>query len=97
VVPEVVPEVVPDVVPLVVPEVVPEVEPEVLPDVEPEVLLPSVEVPEVLPEVVPEPVFSEAVQAVNTVSDEHSTKPVSDEMNLRFIRVWKCGKEGKEP
>ena len=92
VVPVVEPEVVPLVVPVVVPVVVPEVDiPEVLvPDVEPEVE------PLVLPEVEPlvVPAFSEAVQALKRVSDEHMMAPVSPKSHLRFTRVGKNGKEG---
>ena len=91
VVPVVEPEVVPLVVPVVVPVVVPEVDiPDVVPDVEPEVE------PLVLPEVEPlvVPAFSEAVQALKRVSDEHMMAPVSPKSHLRFIRVGKNGKEG---
>lgn len=92
VVPEVV---VPDVV---VPEVVvPEV---VVPSVVPRGLalpagVPLMSLAEVVPPVVfgvvppEESAFSEAVQALNTVSDEHKSAP---ESNLRFISR-KCGKE----
>ena len=91
VVPVVEPEVVPLVVPVVVPVVVPEVDiPDVVPDVEPEVE------PLVLPEVEPlvVPAFSEAVQALKRVSDEHMMAPVSPKSHLRFIGVGKNGKEG---
>jgi hypothetical protein len=98
--PVVLPEVVPVVVlPLVVPEVV-------VPDVVPVVLLPPV-VPDVVlltsldevvllvvPEVEPpdELVFSEAVHALNNVSDEHSTAPVNIGSHLEFVFIGKNGK-----
>ena len=109
VVPVVVPDVVPDVVvPVVEPEVVPLVVPVVVPEVDIPDVVPEVDIPDVVPEVEPEveplvlpeveplvvPAFSEAVQALKRVSDEHMMAPVSPKSHLRFIRVGKNGKEG---
>jgi hypothetical protein len=97
--PVVLPEVVPVVVlPLVVPEVVvPDVVPVLLPPVVPDVvLLTSLDevVLLVVPEVEPpdELVFSEAVHALNNVSDEHSTAPVNIGSHLEFVFIGKYSK-----